>query len=67
MKKQKVNFFLGLVVVSGLAINVSFILEKWEYSYILFWVAVCLLLVGMVGSVLSGSFKKMCELLEKIL
>lgn len=67
MKNTKGKFFLVLVVVSGLMINVSFILDKWEYSYILFWIAVCLLLIGMIGSALAGSFKKMCELLEKLL
>lgn len=67
MKMTKGKFFLLLVVVAGLMINGSFILDKWEYSYILFWVAVCLLLIGIVGSILAGSFKKMCEILEKIL
>ena len=67
LEKKKGKFFEVLSVIACVMINGAFILENWEYSYILFWLAVAMLLVGIIGSLFNGSVKKIFDILEKIL
>ena len=63
---MKCKFFVVLSVISALVIAVMTAIT-WEYAYIVFWVAVCFLVVGVIGALLCGDGKKLFDYLEKII
>ena len=63
---MKGKFFVWLAIISALVINVSTGIQ-WENAYIIFWIAVCTLVIGIIGALVSGGGKKLWEYLEKIL
>lgn len=66
MKKKIRKIFWKLTLVAAVMIELSFVLEMWEYSYLLFWASVVLFFIGIVGSICTHSFKNLCEIWKNI-
>lgn len=60
------KFFLWLAIISALVMTISTGIQ-WEHAYIVFWISVCTLLIGSIGTIALGGGKKLWAYLEKII
>lgn len=63
---MKCKFFIWLSVISALVMNISTGIQ-WENAYIIFWIALCTLVIGVIGALVCGGGKTLWMYLEKIL
>lgn len=60
------KFFLWMAIISALTMTISTGMQ-WEHAYIVFWIAVCTLIIGCIGTIALGGGKKLWAYLEKII